>query len=87
VHRAGIGQKRERALRRFLSSDWMQPADEAAEVVADGSETGVGCTALAMPEVIAAHSMLGFEMADGRLDGGTPAEFAFDLRRHPPLLP
>ena len=53
----------------------MQPADEAAEVVADGSEAGVGCTALAMPEVIAAHSMLGFEMADGRLDGGTPAEF------------
>jgi hypothetical protein len=30
--------------------------------------------------------MFGFEMADHRLDGGTPAQLALDFRRQPPLL-
>ncbi len=41
---------------------------------------------LAMPEVVAAHAVLGFEVADDRLDGGAPSQLALDLWRHPPLL-
>lgn len=60
--------------------------DEAAEVVACGSKDCIGGLTLAVPRVIAAHSVLGLEMADHRLDGGTPAQLALDLWRYPPLL-
>ena len=63
-----------------LGQQKLQPSDQAAEVVADGGEDGIGGVALAVPEVIAAHAMLGFEMADDRFDGGAPAQLAFDLR-------
>jgi hypothetical protein len=44
--------------------------DEASEVIADGDKDGVGSVALAEPEIIAAHAVLGLEMADDRLDCG-----------------
>ena len=50
-----------------------EPADEAAEVVAGGSEDGVGGVALAEPEIIAAHAVLSLEMADDGLDSGPSA--------------
>ena len=69
-----------------LEQQKLDPLDEAAEVVAGGGENGVGCVTLTMPEVVAAHSVFGFEMADDRLDGGAPAQLAFDLGRHSSLL-
>ncbi len=36
--------------------------------------------------MIAAHAVLGLEMADDRLDGGPPLELAFDLGRDAALL-
>ena len=61
-----------------------QPAQQEGEVVAGGGQHGVGTIAVAAFEVIAAHAVLGFEMADDRLDprrgassrggsGGSPA--------------
>jgi hypothetical protein len=39
-----------------------------------------------MGDVISAHSIVGFEMADDRLDGGAAAQFAFyGLGGVPPL--
>jgi hypothetical protein len=38
------------------------------------------------PEIVAAHAVLGLEMADDGLDGGPAAQFALDLRRYPSLL-
>lgn len=58
----------------------------ASTHVAGGGEDGIDGVALVMPEVIAAHSMFGFEMADDRLDGGSPSQLASDLGCHPPLL-
>ena len=54
-----------------------EPADEASEVVACGGEDGVGGVAAPEPEIVAAHAMLGFEMADHGLDGGPAAQLAF----------
>ena len=45
-----------------------EPADQAAEVVADGGEDGVDGVAACMGEVIAAHAVVVLEMADYRLD-------------------
>ena len=39
-----------------------------------------------MGEVVAAHAVLGFEMADDRFDGGAPSHLPFDLRRDAALL-
>ena len=64
-----------------------EPPDEAAEVVAGGGEDGIVGIAVSEPEIIAAHAVLGFEMADDGLDGGPAAQFALDLRCHPSLLP
>lgn len=50
-----------------------EPADEAAEVVASDSKDGVGSVPLAEPEIIAAHAVLGLEMADDGFDGGPAA--------------
>jgi len=70
-----------------MSQQQAEPANEASEVIADGGKDGIGGIALAVPEVIPAHAMLGLEVADDRLDSGTPSQLALDLRRHPPLLP
>ena len=50
-----------------------EPADEAAEVVAGSGEDGVEGIALLVGTIIAAHAVLGFEMADDGLDGGPAA--------------
>ena len=63
-----------------------EPADQAAEVVAGGGKDGIVGIALAEPEIVATHAVLGFEMADNGLDGRPAAQFAFDLGRHPSLL-
>ena len=63
-----------------------EPTDEASEVVAGGCEDGVGGVAAPEPEIVAAHAVLGLEMADDGLHGGPAAQFALDLRRHPSLL-
>lgn len=63
-----------------------EPTDEAAEVVAGGGEDGVGGVSLPEPEIVAAHAVLGLEMADDGFDGGPAAQFALDLGRHPSLL-
>ena len=53
--------------------------------MAGSSENGVGSVPLAEPEIIAAHAVLGLEMADDGFDGGPAAQFALDLGRHPSL--
>ena len=63
-----------------------QPPDEAAEVVTGGGEDGIDGIALAVPEIVAANAMFGFEMADDRLDGGAPAQLTLDLWGYSPLL-
>jgi hypothetical protein len=60
--------------------------DEATEVVAGGGENSVIGVAPTEPEIVAAHSVLGFEMADNGLDGGPAAQLALDAGRHPSLL-
>ncbi len=56
------------------------------EVITDGGEHGVDGIAGAVSEMIAAHAVLGLEMANDRLDGGPPLELAFDLGRDVALL-
>jgi ectoine hydroxylase-related dioxygenase (phytanoyl-CoA dioxygenase family) len=55
------------------------PCEEAPEVIADGSEHGVDRVARRMGEIIAAHAMLGFHVADDRLNGGPSPQLAFDV--------
>jgi hypothetical protein len=69
-----------------LAQQSPEPADQTAEVVADGSHDGVGGVTAAVPEIVAVHAVLGFEMADHRLDGGPAAQPAFDPGRHAPFL-
>jgi hypothetical protein len=69
-----------------LKQQKSKPADEPAEVVAGRREDGVIGIAMAVPEVVAAHPVLGFEMADDGLDGGAPSQLALDVWGHPPLL-
>ena len=63
-----------------------EPSDQAAEVVAGGGEDGVGNVAPTVPEIVAAHAVLGFEMTDDGLDGRPAAQFALDSGCHPSLL-
>src|SRR3546814_17052945 len=55
-----------------------EPAEEQAEVVADGGEDGIDGIAGGMGEVIAIHPVVGFEMTDDGLDGGSSVELALD---------
>src|SRR3546814_17988056 len=55
-----------------------EPAEEQAEVVADGGEDGIDGIAGGMGEVIAIHPVVGFEMTDDGLDGGSSFELALD---------
>jgi len=59
-----------------------QPAQEQTEVVAGGGEHGVDAVAVAALEVIATHAVLGFEMADDRLDRGTVLHLTADRTGH-----
>ena len=54
------------------------PAEQQAEVVAGGGEDGVDAIALGSLEIVAAHAVLGLEMADHRLDRGTALHLAAD---------
>jgi hypothetical protein len=63
-----------------------QPCAEAPEVIADGSEHGVDRVAGRMGKIIAAHAMLGFHVADDRLDGGPSPQLAFDALGDAALL-
>ena len=62
-----------------------QPAQEKGKVVA-GGEDGVGAVADAALEVIAVDSVLGFRMADDRLDGRAAFHLAADRAGHAPHL-
>ena len=55
-----------------------EPFEQASEVVAGGGEDGVGGVAVGSGEVVSAHAVLRFRVADDRFDGGTAAQLAFD---------
>ena len=55
-----------------------QPAPEEGEVVAGGSEEGVAAVAATVLEVIAAHAVLGLEVADDGLDRSAALHLAAD---------
>src|SRR5215472_1646905 len=55
-----------------------QPAEQQAEVVAGGGKDGVDAVALGSLEQVAAHAVLGLEMADNRLDGSAAPHLAAD---------
>ena len=52
---------------------------DSSEVVSRGGEDGVGRIALLAGEVIAAHAMPAFGVADDRLDSRAATQFAFDV--------
>ena len=56
-----------------LGQQETEPPDQAAEIVTDRSKDGIGGIAVAVPEVVPAHPMLGFEVADHGLDGRAAA--------------
>jgi hypothetical protein len=58
-----------------------EPGEQAPEVVSGGGENGVGGVALCVGEEVAAHSVVGLQMADDRLDGGATPQFALDFAR------
>lgn len=47
-----------------------QPADEKVEVVASGGKDGIDAVAVAALDVVAAHAVLGLDVADNRLAAG-----------------
>jgi hypothetical protein len=51
----------------------LKPAQKQTEVVASRGEHGVDAVAIAAFEVVAAHPVLGLEVANDRLDRGTAA--------------
>ena len=61
-----------------MAEQKLQPMDEPPEVVTGGGQNGIDGVILAVPEIVAAHSMFGLEVADDRLDGGTPAQLTLD---------
>jgi hypothetical protein len=52
-----------------------------------GGQDGVGSVAPTVPEIVAAHAVLGFEMADHGFDCGPAAQLAFDRGCHAPFWP
>ncbi len=74
-------------MREDLAQKELEPVQEATEVVASSGEDGICCIAAAVPEIVAAHPVFGFEMSDDGFDGGAPAQLAFDLGRHPRFCP
>src|SRR5207244_3629866 len=51
-----------------------------------GGEHGIAAVAVAPLEIIAAHAVLGFGVADDRLDGGAPLHLAADRFGDPACL-
>jgi hypothetical protein len=70
LHLGCSGLKRWHESDEYLTQQEPEPADQATEVVSDGCEDSVGSVASTVPEVVAIHAMLGFEMADHGFDGG-----------------
>lgn len=64
----------------------LEPSQEEAEVEADGGEDRVGAVAVATSEMIAAHTVLGLQVADDGLDGGATSHLAADRFGHPSEL-
>ena len=64
-----------------------QPAQEQGEVVAGSSEYGINAIAVGAFDIIAAHAVLGLEMADDRLDGGSATHLAPEGCSDPADLP
>ncbi len=62
-----------------LSAQKPEPEEQESEILPGGGQDGVDGVALAVCEVVSAHSMLGFEVSDDRLDGGAASELSFDL--------
>ena len=60
-----------------------QPAQEKAKVVACGGEDSIYAVALRSLEIVTAHAVLGFEMADDGLDGGSALHLAADCGGDP----
>lgn len=58
----------------------LQPPEQEGEVVAGGGQDGIDGVALPAGEVVAAHPMLGLDVADDGLDGGAAAHLARDGR-------
>ena len=56
-----------------MAQQELQPADETPEVVASSGEDGIDGVALAAPEIVSAHSMIGLEVADHRFVGAARA--------------
>ena len=63
-----------------------QPFEQAPEVVTGGGDDDVGRVAGGIGEVVSAHAVIGLQMPDDRLDGGTASQFAFDLFGDAPSL-
>ena len=63
-----------------------QPGEDAAEVVSDGGEDGVGGITGAAFEIAAAEVAFGLHVADDGLDGGSASQLAFDDAEDAALL-
>ena len=63
-----------------------ETGDETSDVVADGGEDSVGGVADGAGQMVAAHAMVVFEMADDRFDGGAAPRPATDGVGHAAVL-
>lgn len=75
--------------RRQHGEQECEPCEDAPEVVADGGQDGVDGVdgvAHAAGEVVSAHAVVGFQVADDGLDGCPAAQVALDRPRHAAFL-
>ena len=63
-----------------------QPGYQPPEVVSGGGQDSVDRVAGRASEVVAAHPMFAFGVADDRFDGGASAQLAFDVFGDAPSL-
>jgi hypothetical protein len=63
-----------------------QPGEDAAEVVSDGGEYGIGSVSGATFWLAAAEVTLGLHLTDHGLDGGPASQLAFDDTEDAALL-
>jgi hypothetical protein len=64
----------------------LQPSKQEMEVITGGGEHGVSGIARTVSKMIATHAVLGLQMTDHWLDGGTAPQLALNLRCEPALL-